>query len=115
MVRKELDLLCQTGSMWDECNPAANGEGPCSLAQQLSHTPQDGTTHQLEWSEGGKALTAFLLTQIGPWLTFSTVHSKRVTSPDQLGKGVKTATDKKVSSKKWTPRLQPGHMPCLCN
>lgn len=82
--RKELDLLCQTGSTWGECNPAANGKGPCSPAQQLSQRPREGTTHQLAWCEAGKALAASLLTQLGPCLTLSTVYSKRVISPKQV-------------------------------
>lgn len=76
--RKELDLLCQTGSTWGECNPAANGTGPCSPAQHLSQMPWEGTTHQLAWHEAGKALVA------SPCLTLSTVHSKRAICPKQL-------------------------------
>lgn len=69
--RKGLDLLCQTGRTWDEYNPAANGQGPCSLAEQLFPTPWEGTTHQLGMGWGGKALTAFFQTQAGPCLTKS--------------------------------------------
>lgn len=107
--RKELDLLCQTEARGMNVILLQMERDP---AQQLSHTPGEGTTHQLGQREGVRPWQS-LLTQAGPCLAFRTLHSKSV-FPRTAGK-MKTATDRKVSSKKQTPRLQSGHMLYVIN